>query len=110
MKRIDDVNIRYVNSLGMSCDIAVPLQSKDNLMEIIRDYGYEDWGECRGRAWCRTCHVSTSRVVDDEMMPEEKEALGLIEHTQSSSRLACQMILNSSLDGIEIYYQGDDLQ
>ncbi len=109
MKRVDEVNIRYVNSLGINCDITVPLHGKDNLMEIIRDYGYEDWGECRGRAWCRTCHVSINKEIDDAIMAPEKEALSLIEHTQVSSRLACQMTLNSSFEGLEIYYLGDDL-
>jgi len=49
------IRLTYLNSadseFSFELDSNNPLQ---NLMEIIRDHGYEDWGECRGRAWCRT--------------------------------------------------------
>jgi len=77
-------------------------------MEIIRDYGYEDWGECRGRAWCKTCHVSTNQKLPDEIDNEEEHALQDLENRQVESRLACQIPINQMLDGMVITYLGDN--
>ena len=108
---MDVINIAYVNSLGSRYLIEVNHQgsrASDNLMEIVRDFGYEDWGECRGRAWCRTCHVSVEKTIDDEILSAETEALELIENKVDGSRLACQISLNSSCEGATFYYVGDD--
>jgi len=84
------INIEYVNRFDVRFTIKIACQNQlDSLMEIIRDYGYEDWGECRGRAWCKTCHVSTSHKLHDEIDNEEEHALQDLENRQAESRLAC---------------------
>jgi len=27
------------------------------MIEFIQKKGMEYWGDCRGRAWCETCHI-----------------------------------------------------
>lgn len=110
MKKMNNINILYINSLGETLPISIPLNGTENLMEIIRDYGYEDWGECRGRTWCRSCHVELNANADfsDDITPEERSALSLIQNKNQNSRLACQITINSALDSETIYYRGED--
>jgi 2Fe-2S ferredoxin len=108
---MSNINIEYVNSLGSRYLIQVAIKgssASDNLMEIIRDYGYEDWGECRGKTWCRSCHVGVDKTLDDVILAEEGEALNLIENRITESRLACQISLNSSCEGATFCFIGDD--
>ena len=29
----------------------------NNLMELLFDKKGQEWGDCKGRAWCGTCHI-----------------------------------------------------
>ncbi len=78
------------------------------LMEVIRDAGVEEMiGLCGGFANCGTCHcyvdeswfARTGKGADPE--GEEVMLEGLIE-ARRNSRLACQIILDESLDGIAV--------
>ncbi len=87
-----------------------PLQS---LMEIILENDYEEWGECLGRAWCRTCHVSLDRIDHDainsnEIEKDEAMALDLLSNRKPNSRLGCQIIIDKTLDGATLTYLGDN--
>ncbi|WP_417360551.1 2Fe-2S iron-sulfur cluster-binding protein [Galbibacter sp.] len=72
-----------------------------NLMELLFDKYLQDWGECKGRAWCGTCHIQILEgQISDEMNAEEKHTLSIIDSATKRSRLACQILLNADLDGI----------
>ena len=103
------ITIEYINGADVRFSIEIACQNQlDSLMEIIRDYGYEDWGECRGRAWCKTCHVSTNPRLSDAVDSEEEYALQDLDNRQTESRLACQIQINEALDGTVVTYRGDN--
>lgn len=103
------ITVTYINRADVRFSIEIACENQlDNLMEIIRDYGYEDWGECRGRAWCKTCHVSTNLQLPDVVDSEEEYALQDVVNRQAESRLACQIQINEALDGMVVTYRGDN--
>lgn len=105
----DRVEFHFVSSAGHQYTVDLEVGSDlQNLMEILRDYGFEDWGACRGRAWCRTCHVSFDQALNLPLGSDENEALEKVYIRTPTSRLACQIDIVRELDGITITYQGDD--
>lgn len=82
----------------------VDVENGVNLMQAAIDNLVPDiLGDCGGAAACATCHV----YVDPEWADRSGSASeievalldGLLE-TKPTSRLACQIIMNNSLDGI----------
>lgn len=73
-------------------------------MHFIR-YGVEMEGACEASLACTTCHCY---VADDYLskLPEadekEDDLLDLAPFLKENSRLGCQIILDKSLDGIEL--------
>lgn len=75
-------------------------------MEVIRDHGLPIKAECGGALACATCHVYVAPAWAEKIpapMPEEKDLLedGIFE-VRETSRLSCQIIMNESLDGLEV--------
>jgi 2Fe-2S ferredoxin len=75
------------------------------VMEIIRDWRLPIEGICGGACECATCHV----FVAEEWLPklaapsqEEENQLDMVPITQSTSRLACQILWTPELDGLEV--------
>jgi len=78
-------------------------------MELIWDRAIEDWGDCKGRAWCGSCQIE---LVDganqlDKMANEEHNCLCKQEYRTNNSRLACQLMIDEKLDGIKVQFLGD---
>ena len=74
-------------------------------MEVIRDWDLPIKAECGGCCSCATCQV----YVDDKWLDklpeptdEEIERLDDAFDVEDNSRLSCQIILNSDLDGLEL--------
>lgn len=101
-------NLFFTDSIGQRQQLNFQANSHPNLMEFIRDLGYEDWGDCRGRAWCATCHIYLVEPVDAAMDEEEEARLSILSNTTSHSRLACQLFLDKKLHQKEIMFVGDD--
>ncbi|MEP1780369.1 2Fe-2S iron-sulfur cluster-binding protein, partial [Reichenbachiella sp.] len=46
----------------------------DNLMILLYDRCIEEWGDCKGRAWCGTCHIEiVSGEIPRELDIDEKK-------------------------------------
>ena len=107
-KNKDAIKVHYINSvkehISLELSTRNPLYS---LMELIREDGYEDWGDCYGRAWCRTCHVSIDRDTSHDIDEQEAHALGLLSNRCKTSRLACQIAIDQRIDGATLSYLGD---
>ena len=103
------ITIHYINSLKEHLTLEVSTHNSFyNLMELIRDEGYEEWGDCQGRSWCRTCHVAINKETSKDIQKDEAHALTLLSNRSSSSRLACQIAIHKDLDGATLYYLGDN--
>ncbi|TGX52294.1 2Fe-2S iron-sulfur cluster binding domain-containing protein [Sphingomonas gei] len=75
------------------------------LLEVAQNAGQPLEGTCEGQMSCSTCHV----VVDAEdfaRLPraseEEEDMLDLAVGAVRTSRLACQIVLDASLDGLTV--------
>lgn len=70
----------------------------DNLMTLLFDQLGEEWGDCKGRAWCGTCHIEIwEGTVDEVMHAEEKNTLSKLPNSTSTNRLACQLPADEKL-------------
>lgn len=76
----------------------------DRLLDVAQRAGMPLEGTCEGQMACSTCHLI---IADDwfERLPdaseEEEDMLDLAAGVSRTSRLGCQVILDSSFDGLE---------
>lgn len=74
-----------------------------NLMELLHDKLYlADFGECRGVGRCGTCAV---KIISENVLlekPERNEQTTLTRTygSQKEVRLACQILIEPSIDGL----------
>ncbi len=88
--------------------VAFRRHAYNSLMELIVNELYENIGDCKGHAWCGTCHVEivSGRLVE-EKTPDEAQTLGKLSNTVPSSRLACQIMTDELIDGMVFRVLGD---
>lgn len=99
----------FTNSIGQQHQLFFEPNSYPNLMEFIRDQGIEDWGDCKGRAWCATCHIKIySSNILNPMDKDEQNRLQQLSNLSSTSRLACQIPLDKKIHQRKMKYIGDD--
>jgi ferredoxin, 2Fe-2S len=75
------------------------------LMEVIRDYGLPIKAECGGACACATCHIYVEPDDLERLQPmnmEEIERLDEAFEVKPNSRLACQIILDESMEGLRV--------
>ena len=75
------------------------------VMEVIRDWGLPIKAECGGACACATCHVWVGKDWVRKIPAasgEEMEMLDGAFNVDERSRLCCQIIMNETLDGLEV--------
>lgn len=78
-----------------------PLEYR-NLMDLVYNELYEEWGDCKGRAMCGTCHIEVLEGNPaDEMEPFEEQTLDGLPNKTPRSRLACQITIDKSVDNMK---------
>lgn len=77
----------------------------ESLLAVAQADGQPLEGTCEGQMACSTCHV----IVDPTDFPRlprasemEEDLLDLASHVTRTSRLACQILLTDTLDGLTI--------
>ena len=80
----------------------------DSLLTLAQGAGLPLEGTCEGQMACSTCHV----VVDPEWFAKlppasEEDMLDLAAGGRRTSRLACQILLDESLDGLSVSVPAD---
>ena len=94
-------NITFVEHDGTKHDVA--FNAGDNLMQIAMDNGVPGIdADCGGECACGTCHVILQGNTSDagSANDEELQMLDLTPEREDSSRLACQITLADSMDGM----------
>lgn len=96
------IRVRFV-SADQSETRDVEVAEGAMLLEVAQNAGQPLEGTCEGQMSCSTCHV----VIDAEDFPrlppageEEEDMLDLAVGAVRTSRLACQIVLDASLDGL----------
>ena len=72
-----------------------------SLMALITNTYPEEFGECKGKGLCGTCHVKvTQGILQETIEPNEIKTLNSVYNTDNNSRLACQIMLNKKINNI----------
>ncbi len=94
-------SLTYYDEFGQEYRAEFRDNEYHSLMELLFDKYIEPWGDCKGRAWCGTCHIEILEgTLTQEMDPEEAHTLSKSYNRTPRSRLACQIPVNSQLDRI----------
>ncbi len=105
---LNTYRLTYFNEFGEECTADFRNREYHNLMELLFDKYIEEWGDCKGRAWCGTCHIRiVEGTVTEKMGIDEKLTLSKIEGCSLVSRLACQIPVTPELNGIVFKIEGD---
>lgn len=93
----------------------IPVQGEPIVAELLPDMTLMELalindvpgiiGMCGGICSCATCHVQVDQSWTDRlppMSPEEREMVMALDQATPTSRLGCQVRLDSSLDGLTV--------
>ena len=75
------------------------------LLAAAQASGIDLEGACGGQLACATCHVYVApdwAKALPRMKPDEVDMLDLAEHWRPTSRLGCQIVLDETLNGLEL--------
>jgi 2Fe-2S ferredoxin len=83
------------------------LEGRDgwSVMEILRDSGLPVAAECGGACACATCHVYVTGGWAEKLPPKsdaETDMLDMALAVEENSRLSCQIVCGSEIDGITV--------
>ena len=76
-----------------------------SLLEVGQAAGMSLEGTCEGQMACSTCHVIVDPDWFGRLAPasdDEEDMLDLAAGVERHSRLSCQIVLASALDGLEV--------
>ena len=83
-----------------------------SVMENIRDNGFDELlALCGGCCSCATCHVHVDPEWIDKVGPpnrDEDDLLDTSDHRAPNSRLSCQILFASELDGLRVRIAPED--
>ncbi len=93
------INIIVENNQGERRTLEIPGDMNLSLMEVLKAYEYNVLATCGGMAMCGTCHVQVLEGIDN--LPAHSNAeldmLDTLPDAESTSRLACQLQVNESM-------------
>lgn len=89
------------NELGEERMVEYVPYEYNNLMELVYNELWEDWGDCKGRAMCGTCHVEVISGIAGEADEFEQHTLEGLPNITDRSRLACQLTMTAKLDNMK---------
>ena len=83
------------------------LEGRDgwSVMEILRDAGLPVAAECGGACACATCHVYIDSEWYAKLAPPSEAEVDMLDMAlavEPTSRLSCQIVCASDLDGIKL--------
>ncbi len=83
----------------------LPAEEGWRAMEVIRDWGLGIKAECGGACACATCHVYVEGDWAAALPPASDEEIDMLDgafDVRETSRLSCQILLDSKLDGLRL--------
>jgi ferredoxin len=97
------VRVRFIGRNGET--IEAEGEEGVSLLEAGQAAGMPLEGTCEGQMACSTCHVIVARewfAKLKEASEDEEDMLDLAAGVEATSRLSCQIVLESALDGLEV--------
>lgn len=90
--------IYIINEYGEERNLTFKIMEYNNLMDLVLNELWEEWGDCRGRAMCATCHIEILiGETDSKMNSNERKTLDNLPNKTTRSRLACQITIDKSI-------------
>ena len=98
-----DIRIYITDREGKRHELIAPTDMQMNLMEVCKAYELPVEGTCGGMALCASCqcYVESSHPLP-ERSDDEEAMLAEAFHVKDTSRLGCQILMTTELDGLEI--------
>lgn len=84
--------------------LEIPTGINLSLMEVLKASEYDILATCGGMALCATCHIEVIDGMEklEERNDAELDMLDTLPYASDESRLACQIKVNKSIDGLRI--------
>ncbi|NMN06018.1 MULTISPECIES: 2Fe-2S iron-sulfur cluster-binding protein [unclassified Novosphingobium] len=97
------VRVTFLTADGQT--VVAQGEAGQRLLELGQNAGMPLEGTCEGQMACSTCHVIVApdwyeRLADAS--EDEEDMLDLAAGVTRTSRLACQIVLDPALDGLEV--------
>ena len=102
------VTVSFVTAEGAR--IRAEAATGTRLLEAAQGAGMPLEGTCEGQMACSTCHVIVAPDWFDRLPPasdDEEDMLDLAADVARTSRLSCQIVLDNSLEGLEVRIPGE---
>ena len=98
------IHIEVENQYGETQHLEIPDGISLSLMEVLKASEYDIMATCGGMALCATCHIEVMEGMENlgTLSDVELDMLDTLPDAAPNSRLACQIRLNPSLDGLKI--------
>ncbi|MCH1433266.1 MAG: 2Fe-2S iron-sulfur cluster-binding protein [Flavobacteriaceae bacterium] len=98
-----DIRICITDREGKRHELIAPTDMQMNLMEVCKAYELPVEGTCGGMALCASCqcYVESSHPLP-ERSDDEEAMLAEAFYVKDTSRLGCQILMPTELDGLEI--------
>ena len=98
-----DIRIYVTDREGTRQELIAPTDMQMNLMEVCKAYELPVEGTCGGMALCASCqcYIESSHLPP-ERSDDEEAMLAEAFHVKETSRLGCQILMTTELDGLEI--------
>ncbi len=99
------VKITFISADGES-DQTVDAAIGSSLLKVAQAAGQPLEGTCEGQMACSTCHVIVAKEWFDKLpraSDDEEDMLDLASGARRTSRLACQITVGQSLDGLIVH-------
>ncbi|XP_063982634.1 adrenodoxin-like protein 2, mitochondrial [Diachasmimorpha longicaudata] len=102
----EEVKVTFIRASGERIEVKGKIG--DTLLDIVvnNEIDLDGYGACEGTLTCSTCHLILPKDVYDKLpdkpTDEENDMLDLASGLTETSRLGCQIILTSDLDGLEV--------
>jgi 2Fe-2S ferredoxin len=101
--RPDEIFILVVDHHGR--EHALPAIDGWRVMEVIRDWGIDLKATCGGACACAGCHVYVDQPWIERLHPPTSEEEGRLDEAfgvEPTSRLCCQILMSSNLNGLRV--------
>ncbi len=98
------IKVTFISAEGETQ--TVEAAAGQDLLSIAQAAGQPLEGTCEGQMACSTCHVIVDKEWFDKLpraVEDEEDMLDLASGARRTSRLSCQIILTSELDGLTVH-------
>ena len=100
--------VHFITSSGQR--VSTNAEVGASLLEVAQAAGMPLEGTCEGQMACSTCHVIVAPEWFGKLNPasaDEEDMLDLAAGVARTSRLSCQIVIDESLDGLEVRIPGE---